>query len=117
MYSKILIVDDSKISRMIVKKIIAEVSPAMVVVEAGSAKEALVKLKNEDVDAAILDFHMPEVTGIELAVKIKEIKPELPMSLLTANIQDEIKTQCDDLGIGYMAKPPKKEPLEKFLTS
>ena len=117
MYKKILIVDDSKVSRMIIKKAIKENCPEMIFVEAADAVEALEKIEVEEVEAAILDFHMPGMDGLELAEKIKSLRPDLPITMLTANIQEEFIEKSAELGIGYMSKPPKKDLLLTFLSN
>jgi len=117
MYKKIMIVDDSKVSRMIIKKAIKEDCPEMIFVEAAGAEEALDKLSVEEVEAAILDFHMPGMNGLELAEKIKALKPDMPITMLTANIQEEFIQKAVELGIGYMSKPPKKDKLLTFLSN
>ncbi len=115
MYGNVLIVDDSKVSRMITKKIVLEISPNISILEAASGDEALELLKSNEPEAAILDFHMPGLTGLELAEKLKDLMPNLVITMLTANIQNEIKAQAEALGVGYLTKPAKKEDLETFL--
>ena len=116
MYRKIMIVDDSKVSRMIVKKTILEISPDMEIIEAGDGNQAMESLARNEIEAAILDFHMPGLNGLELAEMLLKINPDLPITMLTANIQHEIQERAESLGIGYLAKPAKKDELEAFVT-
>ena len=115
MYASVLIVDDSKVSRMMIKKIIAEISPETTVFEAADGNEALSSLKENDIKAAIVDFHMPGIDGLELTEKIRAIDADLPVTLLTANIQNEIKKRADELDAGYLSKPANKDDLADFL--
>ena len=63
----ILIVDDSKIIRAIVKKtlIMAEI-PTKRVYEAENGKEALEVMSNNNIDLVFADINMPVMTGIEM---------------------------------------------------
>ena len=81
MYGNVLIVDDSKVSRMITKKIVLENSPNISILEAASGDEALELLKSNEPEAAILDFHMPGLTGLELAEKLKDLMPNLVITM------------------------------------
>lgn len=108
MYRTILLVDDSRVSRMMTRKTVGAILPDATIIEAANGQEALEKLASEDIDAAVLDFHMPGMTGLELAEKIKAQQPKLPVTLLTANIQNETKERAAALGAGYLTKPVKK---------
>jgi len=115
MHNTILIVDDSKVSRMIIKKIVSEIAPDATLIEAANGDEALEKLAADPIEAIIVDYHMPGMNGLELAEKLKELKPALAITMLTANIQKEINERADALGVGYLTKPPKKNELQEFL--
>jgi len=115
MHNNVMIVDDSKVSRMIIKKIVSEIAPDATLIEAANSDEALEKLASNDIDAVVVDFHMPGLNGLELAEKLKELRPTLDVTMLTANIQKEIKERADALGVGYLTKPPKKDELQEFL--
>ncbi len=73
---------------------------------ANSAKEAIEKIKNSKFDCVISDIKMPGTNGIDLFSKIKEIKPELPVALMTAYAKDELVQKGLDEGvIGVFSKP------------
>ncbi|MBT4628080.1 MAG: response regulator, partial [Rhodospirillales bacterium] len=66
---------------MITKKIVLEISPNISILEAASGDEALELLKSNEPEAAILDFHMPGLTGLELAEKLKDLMPNLVITM------------------------------------
>jgi CheY-like chemotaxis protein len=47
--------------------------------------EGLALVKRRAFDLAILDYHMPGMTGVQLARKIRRSRPGMPMLLLSAN--------------------------------
>lgn len=64
MKKNILIIDDHENQRGILRCVLEAVDCH--VVEAASGKEALIKANDEQFDFVILDYHMPDMTGIEV---------------------------------------------------
>jgi CheY-like chemotaxis protein len=72
----VLIVDDNPHFRMIVQFNLKRLGYA--VSDTGSAQEAIeIARKNEDIDLLITDVEMPGMSGVELARKIREIRPRV----------------------------------------
>ena len=94
MTMKVLIVDDSKLARIVVGKAVTAVQPDWVRVEAASADEAVGIIASAGADLAILDYNMPGRNGIELAEQIRAERPDMPIAIATANVQDEIISQA-----------------------
>lgn len=112
----VLIVDDSKLARIVAGKALAELQPAWQKVEAGSASEALTLLDSCDIDVALIDFNMVEKDGLELAGELRTLRPDMPLAIITANIQDEIVLRARDVGAAFVAKPVTADSLEGFLS-
>lgn len=89
-------------------------------INAGSGEEAL-RLINENakISAVVSDVRMPEMNGIELISKIKEIKPTLPCFLLTGygGSQEVVEAIEKNLIVGYFSKPFDKETVIRTLKS
>ena len=111
----LLIVDDSRLSRMLVRNFAIEVKPDWVLVEAESGDDALVACEGKDIDVMTIDYNMPGMDGITLAVKLRPKYPEADIALLTANIQSSIKRQAAEVGIDFIQKPITQEKIEKYL--
>jgi len=113
----IMIVDDSRVSRMMVRAIVLERFPDAEILEAESGVAALevAKSRAHGIDLMILDFNMPGMDGLALAIQLKEIFPKAYMSLLTANIQDSIKDRAKEMGIGFQRKPITVERILRIL--
>ncbi|MCK4838745.1 MAG: response regulator [Desulfobulbaceae bacterium] len=73
---------------------------------AGSAGEALQLLKEKRYDLLISDINMPQVTGIELLQKVKELYPEVAVIMATAVDQRDTAIHALLLGAyAYIIKP------------
>ncbi|PCJ51322.1 MAG: hypothetical protein COA79_26555 [Planctomycetota bacterium] len=82
MNHSILIVDDTDIIRALIKEILE--SSGYDILEASSGKDALDIMSTKKVDLAITDIFMPEMSGIELAIKIKSNFPHIKILGITA---------------------------------
>jgi len=111
----VLLVDDSRVARMMTRRLIEVDRPGWTV-EAVSGEDALDKLAQSKPDFVVLDVNMPGIGGLETARRMREQAPALPITLLTANIQDPVRHQAEDLGVGFLAKPVRPEELQAFLS-
>jgi DNA-binding NtrC family response regulator len=78
----------------------------MTVLDAGSGEEALETANQSRCDVALLDLHLPGMTGIELLRQLKERQPELEALMLTAH--GSIETAIEAMKQGaydYLTKP------------
>ena len=116
MTKTVLIVDDSKLARIVASKAIAATQPDWKKIEAGNADEALALLSREKIDLAVIDFNMPGRNGLELAEEIRKTHGAMPIALATANFQDEIIAHARTLDISFVAKPITQEGLGGFLS-
>ena len=112
---KILIVDDSKLARMAVAKILNQLRPEWQRVEATDAAEALALIRQDDIDVTVLDFNMPGRDGLELAGDLKVIRPEMPVAVISANVQHEVVSRAEAAGATFLPKPLTGPALAAFL--
>lgn len=113
--TSVLIVDDSKLARIVVGKAVAAAQPDWDRVEAANADEAMALLERLTVDVAIIDFNMPGRNGLELAELLRARFPDMPVAVATANVQDEVIAQARAVGAAFVAKPITEESLRGFL--
>ena len=103
----ILLVDDETRNLDVLESVLQ--SPDYGLVRAQTAEQALLLLLHGDFAAIVLDIHMPQMTGLELANLIKQRKrtQHIPIIFLTAYYQAD-KDVLDGYGSGavdYLTKP------------
>jgi two-component system nitrogen regulation response regulator NtrX len=104
---KILIVEDEKAIRNVLKNILLEESTTYIIEEAENGIEALGKLKINEYDLIISDIKMPKMDGIELLQKTLEIHPTATFLMISGH--GDIETAVNAIKIGafdYISKPP-----------
>ena len=112
----VLIVDDSKLARIVAGKALAALQPEWEKVEAGSSAEALKVVASRPVDVALIDFNMPQNDGLELAATLRAEHPHMPIAIITANIQDEVIARVRGIGATFVPKPLSADGLADFLS-
>ncbi len=89
-------------ARKRVARLVSELPGVEAVLECSSGEEVLRVLGQEDVDVAILDIHMPEMTGLETAARMPEERPYVVF--LTAHPEHAL--EAFDVGaVDYVLKP------------
>jgi CheY-like chemotaxis protein len=116
MQYRALIVDDSRLARMVLTSAFRRVRPEWELVEASSADDALTALSAGAVDIALVDFNMPGIDGLELLARIRETHPKMPVALVSANVQHEVMARARELNASFVAKPLTDEALAAFLS-
>lgn len=110
-----LIVDDSKMSRMMVKKIILDAHPDWNLVEAQNGQEAIDRASEAGFDIILLDYNMPVMEGGAAAAVIRPLQPEAKIAFLTANVQEAVKNLAIQLRIDFIPKPITEEKIKRYV--
>jgi len=110
---KVLIVDDEKMIRMGIQKVIPwEDLGVGEVFTASSAREALKILEEHTPEIMITDIHMSEMTGLELIEAAKEFQPKLRVLVLTGYDSFEYARQSLRLKVqDFFLKPADEKDL------
>lgn len=101
--SVILCVDDEAVP-LTLRRCVLEKS-GFQVIPAGSGAEALAILQAQVVDLVLTDLLMPGLNGVELARKIKERSPALPIILLSGVNEVPEDADCADLFLSKVEGP------------
>jgi CheY-like chemotaxis protein len=113
---KVLIVDDSKLARMVMASALRRIRPDWELIEATSAETAAAEISEHAVDIALVDFNMPGTDGLEVVAKIRTTHPGMPVAVVSANLQEEIIGRARELNAAFVAKPVTDEALGAFLS-
>ncbi len=118
---KVLIVDDNHKNRQILRRML-EIKD-IAVVEAASGPEALSLMKDHsEFDVVIMDYHMPEMNGVEAIKKIKGIAPSLThrqpfIVLYSSSDNNELQEVCEELNIqNRIVKPIRMKQMYQVLS-
>lgn len=109
---RIVCVDDEPLAIEDVSAVCRSLSAKISVKGFTAVNEALEWIRSNPFDIALLDIDMPEVNGITLAARIKQIKPDTAILFLTAYKEfayDAIQVHPD----GYLLKPVMPDMLQK----
>ena len=105
--SKILIIEDESAIRRVLKKIISEENDSYEVFEAEDGLEGIEKVLKEDFDLILCDVKMPKMDGVEVLEKIKKIKSEIPIVMISGHGDLDLAVNTMKLGaFDYISKPP-----------
>ena len=115
----VLIVDDEREIRLILKNFLASNYPHCRAVEAVDGMEALRKIANQKFELIICDLKMPKADGMEviksLTTKNKENKPEHVMVLSGSITKDQAEKLNKTSPVYFMGKPFDEDELKLYL--
>jgi len=104
---KILIIEDEAAIRRVLKKIISEENDSYQVEEAEDGLVGIEMIAKSDFDLVLCDIKMPKMDGVEVLEKVKKIKPEIPMVMISGH--GDLDTAVNTMRLGafdYISKPP-----------
>lgn len=114
---KILVAEDNLVNQKLVMSLLSKMGYSVQSVMNG--KEAFDIINEKQFDIVLMDIQMPEMTGIEATIKIKQEIPveQQPLIIaLTANAMIEDKEKCFECGmVDYMSKPINLKILQNTL--
>lgn len=109
-----LIVDDSRMSRLILQGLAQQHHPDWTVLHASSGEEALEVASQHPIHLVSMDFNMHGINGLEAAIELRRRHPGLPVALMTANVQSSVQARAREAGILFLAKPITAASLQQM---
>jgi heterodisulfide reductase subunit A len=101
---RVLVVDDELIVRDSIKEWLVEAGFGPDMAESGP--EALKKLETQEFDLMLLDIKMPEMDGVEVLRRAKEMRPDLTVVMMTAYATVDTAVEAMKIGaLDYLVKP------------
>jgi class 3 adenylate cyclase/CheY-like chemotaxis protein len=105
--AKVLLVDDSRLLRMGLRRSLEEIGLTDIV-EAGDGREAIETLVREHFDLMLLDMEMPEMNGMEVLAVLRDTPhhPWPPVIVISGGTAIDDAVRCIELGAeDYLSKP------------
>lgn len=105
--AKVLLVDDSRLIRMGLRRSLVEIGLTDIT-EAGDGREAIETLVREHFDLMLLDMEMPEMNGMEVLAVLRDTPhhPWPPVIVISGGTSLEDAVRCIELGAeDYLSKP------------
>lgn len=102
MSSKILIVDDSRAIRDLIRSSIEEHTKWVVCGEAENGKIAVALVETLRPHLVILDLSMPVMNGLDAAREISRIAPSMPMIMFTMHAVGTLQKDAQQVGIKHV---------------
>ncbi len=109
---RLLIADDHAVVRRGMKQILAETTDIVAAGEAGNGREALDLIRKNDYDLVLLDISMPGRDGLEVLKELKNLKPKLPVLMLSMYPEEQYAVRSLRSGAsGYLTKDSAPDEL------
>lgn len=102
----VLLADDHRMVREALVPFVRRVGENIVVLEAGSLPEVLEQLAKPDIiDLIVIDLYMPGMHGISSLRQVREMRPKVPIAVLSGSINpQDIESALDFGAAGYLPK-------------
>jgi CheY-like chemotaxis protein len=112
---KLLVVDDSKVSRMIIRARVLAVHPNWEIIEASTGADGISMVKEHQPDFCTMDINMPGMLGTEAAEIILKDAPTTRVVIFSANIQESFQDRATAMGAIFVAKPITEKSIAEAL--
>jgi CheY-like chemotaxis protein len=111
----ILVTDDDPVVRETFRDIFEPVGFKTLLAESG--EEAIDIVKDQDVHLALMDMHLPKLSGLETMTLVRQIKGVLPMILISAESDDNLlRKALSAHAFCVLAKPVSKNVVIYVVT-
>jgi len=99
----LLVEDEALFRRLIVKHLTRQ---GHEVIETADAESALRAYYLQQFDAVITDVHLPGMSGLELGLAMRDIRPDQPIVFVTGDVDEKLANEAlAQGGAGYLLKP------------
>lgn len=113
---RVLLADDHSIVRAGLRRIVEESGDIEVVAEASDGRKAVLAVRREKPDVAVIDISMPVLDGLEVIAQLKSESPDVPILVLTMHEEHQYVVRAIETGaMGYITKQSAPEQLVKAI--
>lgn len=103
---QVLIADDARFQREMVRHAVRMVVPDAVITEADNGLDALGKATARPFDLVMLDLEMPHMNGADVLYRIKMDRPDTVVGLVTSNEDEQVRQSVISLGADFFIQKP-----------
>jgi DNA-binding NarL/FixJ family response regulator len=96
---RILVADDNPVVRHYLRGLLEQQTTWRVCDEARTGGEALERVQNNRPDVILLDFQMPDLNGLDVAKRIAQLFPEIPILMVTIHLSKQLAEEARKAGI------------------
>ena len=112
----ILVVDDEKVLRFILERILVDCGYQVVLAENGREAIDIYKKQADSIDLVVCDMVMPEMDGYECFLKLKSMNPEIKFMIASGFTKDNSIDELKRKGLnGFIKKPFKATIISKMI--
>jgi two-component system, chemotaxis family, chemotaxis protein CheY len=113
---KILIVDDAKLMRSMIKNAVKDL-PGILMLEAANGDEAVELFKATKPDLVTMDITMEYKNGVDAAKEILKTDPSAKIIMVTALGQENLLKECIEMGVkDFIVKPFTPDRIKSAVT-
>lgn len=115
--AKILVIDDDKDIREIIKLLLEALGYKIFTAENGSDAIDIFKEKNNEIDLVLLDMMIPEMDSEQIFLALKKIKPDVKTVLSSGYKKNSKAEKIIDKGVlGFIQKPYHLDELSNVIS-
>ncbi|KAL1145272.1 hypothetical protein V6Z11_A11G287500 [Gossypium hirsutum] len=105
---RVLLADDDDINRTVTKKLLEKLGCEVTAVSSGFECLSAVSHAENSFRIVVLDLHMPEMDGFEVAMRIRKFRSRnWPLIIaLTASAEDHVRERCLQIGMNAILQKP-----------
>jgi len=112
--ARIMIIEDDEEMRSLLKDFFEE--EGFEIDSVSNGVDALRKLSKDHFDIVITDIRMPGLTGLDILPRIRRLKPEIPIIVMTAYGSDDLRRRSLERGATiYLEKPIHLSKLRRLI--
>ena len=114
---KILAIDDHELVQAGLHQVLQMLGDDIDVIQADSAQEAfMVLISHRDLDLILLDYHLPDMTGLEMLQQLGRRAPEVPVLMISGMANAQLMRQVLTAGAaGFISKSSPSDLLLKAI--
>ena len=113
---RVLIADDEKIEREGIKFLLSMEEGEYEIQEASNGKQALNIIHSQEIDFLLTDIKMPHMDGLELAARVREENPEIPIVIFSGYSDFGFAQEAMRYGVKeYVLKPVDPDTFHKTI--